>query len=146
MVGSVCGMGWDFYIVLIRKMGFSHQEDVCFLDVGKYFCFFYALGQPVCIPRCYVLYVNYFTSLLSTVVRKFMSILIRSAYLDKIISNLAKDSCIILNSVCYCVLFAVIVGVSLLSLLAWAYTIFGSPSVFCGAAGLPFSCQGVFLI
>jgi Na+-translocating ferredoxin:NAD+ oxidoreductase RnfD subunit len=46
-----------------------------------------------------------------------------SACLDKIVSNLVKDSCTILISVCSCVLFAVIV-----------------------AAGLSFSCPGVFVI
>jgi hypothetical protein len=63
--------------------------------------------------------------------------------LDKIVSNLVKDSCIILISVCSFVLFAVIVGVSMVFLVAWAYVIFGRPSVFCGAAGLSFSCPGV---
>jgi hypothetical protein len=62
------------------------------------------------------------------------------------VSNLLKDSCIILISVCSCVLFAVIVGVSIVFLVAWTYVIFGRPSVFCGAAGLPFSCPGVFVI
>jgi hypothetical protein len=51
MVSSVCDVVSDIYIVLFRKMGFGHQEDVYFLGVEKYFCFFYALGQPVCIPR-----------------------------------------------------------------------------------------------
>jgi hypothetical protein len=120
-------------------MGFGHQVDVCFLGVEKYFYVFYALGQPVCIPRRYVVYVNYFPDLLSTVVRRFVSVLICSAYMDKIVSKLVKDSCIILNNVCSCVLFAVIVGISILFLVAWAYVIFGHPSVFCGAAGLSFS-------
>jgi hypothetical protein len=65
MVGSVCDVVWDIYeyIVLFRKMGFEHQEDVYFLGVEKYFYFFYAMGQPICIPRRYVVYVNYFTNL-----------------------------------------------------------------------------------
>jgi hypothetical protein len=103
MVGSVCSIVWDIYIVIFRKMGFGQQEDIYFLDVEKYFYFFYALGQPVCIPRRCVVYVNYFTNLLSTVVRRFMSVLISSACLDKIVSNLVKDSCIILISVFLCV-------------------------------------------
>jgi hypothetical protein len=94
ILGNVCGRDWDFYIVLFRKMGFGHQEDVYFLDVEIYFYFFYALGEPVCIPRRCVVYVNYFTNLLSTAVRRFMSVLICSACLDKIVSNLVKDSCI----------------------------------------------------
>jgi hypothetical protein len=57
-----------------------------------------------------------------------------------------KDSCIILIGVCSCVLFAVIVGISILFLVAWACAIFAHPSVFCGAAGLSFSCPGVFVI
>jgi hypothetical protein len=72
--------------------------------------------------------------------------LICSACFDKIFSNRVKDSCIILIGVCPCMLFAVIVGVSILFLVAWAYVIFSHPSVFCGAAGLSFSCPGVFLI
>jgi hypothetical protein len=56
-----------------------------------------------------------------------------------------KDSCIILISVCSCMLFAVIV-VLILFLVAWAYVIFGRPSVFCGGAGLSFSCPGLFVI
>jgi hypothetical protein len=44
------------------------------------------------------------------------------------------------------VLFAVIVGVSILFLVAWAYVIFVRPSVFCAAAGLSFYCSGVFVI
>jgi hypothetical protein len=64
--------------------------------------------------------------------------------MDKIYSKLVKDSCIILISVCSCVLFAVIVGVSILFLVAWAYVIFGRPSVFFGATGLLFSYPGVF--
>jgi hypothetical protein len=122
-------------------MGFGDQEDVYILGVEKYY-FFYALGQPVCIPRRYVAYVNYFINLLSTVVRRIMSMLICSASLDKIVSNLVKDSCIILISVCSCMLFAEIVGISILFLVDWAYVIF-YPSVFCGAVGLLFSCPDV---
>jgi hypothetical protein len=44
------------------------------------------------------------------------------------------------------VLFAVIVGFSILFLVTWAYVIFGRPSVFCGAAGLSFSYASVFVI
>jgi hypothetical protein len=146
MVGSVCDIDWEIYIVLFRKIGFGHQEDVYFLSVEKYFYFFYAAAQPVCIPRRCVVCVNYFTNLLSTVVRRFMSGLIYSASLDKIVSDLVKDSCIILISVCPCALFAVIAGVSILFRVAWAYVIFGRPSAFCYAAVLSFSCSGVFVI
>jgi hypothetical protein len=75
-----------------------------------------------------------------------MSVLICSTCLNKIVSKLVKDSRIILISVCSRVLFAVIVGVSILFLVAYAYVIFGRPSVFCGAAGLSFSCPGVSVI
>jgi hypothetical protein len=142
MVSSVCDIVWDIYIVLFRKKGFGHQEDVYFLGAEKYFYFFYALDQPVSIPRRYVVYVNHFTNL-STVVRRFIRVLIRSACLD---FQPAKGTCIILISVSSCVLFDVIVGVSILFLVAWAYVIFGRPSVFCGAAGFPFSCPDVFVI
>jgi hypothetical protein len=141
MIGSLSDMIWDIYIVLFHKMGFGHQEDVYFLGVEKHLYFFYALGQPVCIPRCYVVHVNYFANLLSTAVRRFMSVLICSTCLDKIVSNLVKDSCIILISVCSCTLFAVIVGISVIFQLSWAYVIFGRR-----AAGLLFSCPGVFVM
>jgi hypothetical protein len=49
-----CGIAWDIYIVLFRKMGFERNEDVYLLGAEKYFCFFCALGQPVSIPCCYV--------------------------------------------------------------------------------------------
>jgi hypothetical protein len=75
-----------------------------------------------------------------------MSVLICSACLDKIVSTIVKDSYIILISACFCVLFVVIFGVSILFLVAWAYVIFGRPSVFCGASGLSFSCPSVFVI
>jgi hypothetical protein len=140
MVSSACDAVWVIYIALFRKMGFGHQEDVYFLGVEKYFYYYDALEQAVCIPRRYVVYVNHFTNLLSTVVRRFMSMLICSACWDKILSNLVKDSFIILITVCSCVLFAVIVGVSIVFLVAWAYVIFGRPSVFFGAAGFSFSC------
>jgi hypothetical protein len=104
------------------------------------------LGQPVCLPRYYAVYVNHFTNLLSTVVRRFISVLICSACLDSIVSNLVKYSYVILTSVCSCVLFGVIVGVSILFLVAWAYVIFGCPSVVCGAAGFSLSCPTVFVI
>jgi hypothetical protein len=71
--------------------------------------------------------------------------LICSACFYNIVSNLVKDSCIILINVCYCVLFAVIVGVLILFLVAWVYVSFGRPLVFCGAAGLSFPCPGVFV-
>jgi hypothetical protein len=106
MIGRVCGIGWDFFVVLFCKMNFGHQEDVYFLGIEKYFYLFYELGQPVCIPRRYVVYLNYFTNLLSTVVRRFMSVLRCSACLDRVFSNLLKDSRIILISVCSCVLLA----------------------------------------
>jgi hypothetical protein len=48
------------------------------------------LGEPVCIPPRYVVHVNYFTNLLSAVERRFMSVLIFSACMDKIVSNLVK--------------------------------------------------------
>jgi hypothetical protein len=73
-------------------------------------------------------------------------VLICSACLDNIVSNRVNDSCIILFGVCSCVLSAVIVGVSIVFLVAWAYVVFGRPSVFCGAAGLSFSYPGVFVI
>jgi hypothetical protein len=120
--------------------------DVYFLGVEEYFYIFYALGQLVCIPRRYVAYVNYFTHFLSTVVRRFMSVLICSVCLDKIVSEFVKNFCIIFISARSCVLFAVIVGVSILFLVARAYVIFGRPSVFCGAAGLSFSCPVAFVI
>jgi hypothetical protein len=101
------------------------------------------LGQPVCIPRRCVVCVNYFTNLLSTLVRRFMSVLICSAGCIRLFRTSWGDSCIILSSVCSYVLFAVIVGVSILFLVAWVYVIFSHPSVFCGA---PFSCPGVFVI
>jgi hypothetical protein len=66
-------------------MGFGHQEDVYFLGAEKYFCIFYALDQPVFIPRHYVAHANCFTNFLSTVGGDFMSVLICSACLDKII-------------------------------------------------------------
>jgi hypothetical protein len=43
------------------------------------------------------------------------------------------------------VLFAVIVGVSMLFLVAWAYITFGHPSVFCDA-GLSLFCLGEFVM
>jgi hypothetical protein len=46
-----CGIAWDIYRVLFRKMGFERYEDVYFLGAEKYFCFPYALGQPVGIRR-----------------------------------------------------------------------------------------------
>jgi hypothetical protein len=45
-------------------------------------------------------------------------LLIFSACLDQIVSNLVTDSCIILIRVCSSVLFAMIVGVSVLFLVA----------------------------
>jgi hypothetical protein len=111
IVGRVCDIVWDIYIVLFRIMCFGHQEVFYFLGVEKYFYFFYALGQPICIPRRYVVYVKYFTKLLSTAVRRFMNVLVSSACLNKIVSNLVKDCCIILISLCSCVLFAVIAGI-----------------------------------
>jgi hypothetical protein len=91
MVSSVCDVVWNIYILLFCQMGFGHQEDVSFLGVEKYLYFLYALDQAVCIPRLYVVYVNHFTNLLSTVVRRFISVLIFSACLDNIVSNLVKD-------------------------------------------------------
>jgi hypothetical protein len=73
-------------------------------------------------------------------------VLICPTCLDKIVSDLVKDSCITLINACSCVLFAVIVAVSILFSLVCAYVIFGRPSVFCGAAELAFSCPGVFVI
>jgi hypothetical protein len=52
-----------------------------------------------------------------------MSVLICSACLGNIVSKLVKDSCIILISLCSCVLFVVIVGVPIVFLVAWAYVI-----------------------
>jgi hypothetical protein len=83
-------------------MGFRLEEFVRSLSVGKYsFC---ALEQHVCIALSCAAYVNHFTSLLSTVVRRFMSMLISSVCLDTIVSNRMKDS-----SVYFCVCFAVTV-------------------------------------
>jgi hypothetical protein len=73
-------------------------------------------------------------------------VLICSACLNKIVPNLVKDSCIILISICSFVLILVIIGFSTLFLVAWAYVIFGRPSVFCCAAGLSFSCPGLYVI
>jgi hypothetical protein len=75
-----------------------------------------------------------------------MSVLICSACLDKIVSNLVKESCIILNSECSCVLCVVIDGVSILFLVPWACVIFGPPSVSCRAARLSSSSPEVFVM
>jgi hypothetical protein len=77
-------------------MGFGHQEDVYFLGIEKYFYFFYALGQLVCIPRRCVVHVNYFSNMLSTLTRGFMCVFICSSCFDNIVSNLVKESYIIL--------------------------------------------------
>lgn len=61
---------------------------------------------------------NYFTCLLSTVARRFVSVFTSSACLDKIASIRAKVSCTGLISACSCVLLAVIVDVSVLFLVA----------------------------
>jgi hypothetical protein len=58
MVCSVCDVVSDIYIVLFRRMGFGHQEDVYFLGVEKNFYLFSALDQPVYIRRRYVVHVN----------------------------------------------------------------------------------------
>jgi hypothetical protein len=71
----------------------------------------FVFGQHVFIISCYVVYVNYFISLLSTVLRRFMSVLICLACLDKIVSNRVNDSCISLMNMFSCVLFADIFGV-----------------------------------
>lgn len=144
-VGSVSGTGRDFYIVSFRKIEFGHQEDVYFLDVEKYFGIFQLLGQPICIPQCYVIYVNYFTSLLSKVVRIFMKAFICSVCLVKIVSNRVKNSSISLINMLSFVLFAEIFVVSILFLIAWAYMISDLPSVYCSAAWLSSSCLGVFV-
>jgi hypothetical protein len=85
---SVCGIDWDIYTVSFRKMSYGHQEDVHFRGVEKYFCFFHALNQAGCISLRYVLYVNNFTRFLSAVVRRFISVHISLACLDKIFLNL----------------------------------------------------------
>jgi hypothetical protein len=74
-----------------------------------------------------------------------MSVLNCSACFDMIVLNLVKDSCISLINVCSCVLFAVIVGVSILFIVAWAYPTVGRHSVFCGAVGLSFSYTDTFV-
>jgi hypothetical protein len=102
MFGSVSDIVWDIYIIMFCEMDFGHPRGCA----EKYDYFFHALGQPVCSPRRHVVYVNYFTNLLSAVVRRFMSVLICSACLDKIVSKLVKDSCIISINVCPCVLLA----------------------------------------
>jgi hypothetical protein len=50
-----------------------------------------------------------------------------------------------LISVCSCVLFAGIFGVSILFLVVWAYVIFILPSVAWGTAGLSLSCLCIFV-
>jgi hypothetical protein len=75
-----------------------------------------------------------------------MRVPIGSACLDKIVSNFVKDFCVILISVCLCVLFNAIVGVSILFLVAWVYVIFCPPSMFCDAAELSFPYSLVFVI
>lgn len=54
-----------------------------------------------------------------------MIVLVCSACLHNIISKLVKDPCILVSSVCFCVLFSVIIEVSIPHLVAWAYVIFG---------------------
>jgi hypothetical protein len=85
-----CDVVWNIYIVLSRKMGFGHQEDVYFLGVEEYI--FHTFGQPVFIPRRCVLFVNYFPNI-NTAVKRFMSVLICSHCLNKIISNLVMELC-----------------------------------------------------
>jgi hypothetical protein len=48
IVGSVCGIGCDIYVVLFRKMDFGHEGNVYFLNVEEYF--YNAVGQLVFIP------------------------------------------------------------------------------------------------
>jgi hypothetical protein len=50
MIDSVCGIGWNCYIVLFRQMDFGHQEDLYLLGVEKYSDLIYASSQTVCIP------------------------------------------------------------------------------------------------
>jgi hypothetical protein len=120
MLGSICDISWDIYTVSFRKIGFD----------TKRMSIFWALRNTS----------TSFMSWVSPFVFYAAMLLISSACLDKIVSNLVKDSCIILISVCSCVMFAVIVGVSILFLVAWTYVIF------CGAAGLSLSCLCVFVI
>jgi hypothetical protein len=70
---------------------FGDQIDISFLCVEKYLYFLNAYGQPSCIPRRYAVYVNYFTDFLSTMVMRFMSILICSACLNKVFLKFVKD-------------------------------------------------------
>jgi hypothetical protein len=137
-------IGWNFYIFSFRKIDFGHQEDVYFLAVEKYFHIVYALSQSLLFYAAILYAWINFTSLLSAVVRRFMSVLICSACFDKIVSNRLKNSCISLICVLLCFLLRVLLF-PILILLAWAYVIFGLPSVFLGAEKLSFSCLGIFV-
>jgi hypothetical protein len=74
MVGSVRGIGWDCY--KFRSVEWvSDTRRMSVFWVLKYL-YFYLLGQPLCTARRYVVYVKHFTNLLSTVVRRFISVLV----------------------------------------------------------------------
>jgi hypothetical protein len=44
MVGSICVILWDMYVVLFCKMDVEHQDDIYFLGVEKYFYFLHVFG------------------------------------------------------------------------------------------------------
>jgi hypothetical protein len=54
----------------------------------------------------YCVYVNYFNSLLSTVVRRFIGVLTCSACFYRVVSNRAKNPCISFINTLSCILFA----------------------------------------
>jgi hypothetical protein len=98
---SVCDILLGNLLSFVPKNVLHTTTGCQFLLVEQYSYLFYALAQPACIPRSCVLYENYFTNLLSTVVRRFMRVLNCSACLDKIVSKIVKVPSSILISVCY---------------------------------------------
>jgi hypothetical protein len=73
-----------------RMSTFSTLRKTCsLLCVGSAYAFLAAVINMI-----------YFIYLLSTVARRFMSVLVCSACLDKMFSKLVKDSCIILIGPC----------------------------------------------
>jgi hypothetical protein len=143
LVACVAEAGILHTLIPYCKIGFRNQEDVYFLGVEKYFDFSYALGQPVCIPRCYFVYVNCLTLCWILWWGYSWACPFVQLCFGKTVSNLVKGSCINLINMCYCVVFVEIFYISILCLLAWAYIISVLPSDVCGAAGLSISCLGV---
>jgi hypothetical protein len=87
----------------------------------------------------------YLTHLLSTVVRRFMSVLICSACLDQTFSKLVKDSCIISISIYSCVVYCDCCPfVTISGYLNICH--FDSPEFFCGAAGFSVCCRRFLVI